>query len=162
MKAIICGTDFSEPAQEAARVAAALASKLRCPLRLVHVVDAFTADAGFLVGQDAMFGARRGTLEDRAQTLRVEFGTAIETSIATGRVFEQLIHEAGIYGAELLVVASLGQGKQHGWLLGSNAERTVQHSTVPVLVVREAQPLLGWIAGGDALSTIVCVDMTNA
>mgnify|MGYP003382149197 CR=1 FL=1 len=162
MKAIICGTDFSEPAQEAARVAAALASKLRCPLRLVHVVDAFTADAGFLVGQDAMFGARRGTLEDRAQTLRVEFGTAIETSIATGRVFEQLIHEAGIYGAELLVVASLGQGKQHGWLLGSNAERTVQHSPVPVLVVREAQPLLGWIAGGDALSTIVCVDMTHA
>lgn len=162
MKAIICGTDFSEPAQEAARVAAALASKLRCPLRLVHVVDAFTADVTFLVGQDAVFEAQRGALEGLAQTLRTEFETAIETSIADGRVFEQLIHEAGICGAELIVVASLGRGRQRGWMLGSNAERITQHSPVPVLVVREIQPLLEWITGGGALPTIVCADLTGS
>ncbi len=42
---ILCGTDFSAPAAEAARAAAALAQAWGESLRLVHVVDPFDDDS---------------------------------------------------------------------------------------------------------------------
>jgi nucleotide-binding universal stress UspA family protein len=162
MKAILCGTDFSDHARRAAQVAAALAHKLGCPLRLLHVVEAIADDEAESGTGELVLQARRKTLEEQAQALRTQSGSAIEAITVTGRVFEQVIREGRACGAGLLVVASLGRGQPHGWHLGSTAERIAQHSSVPVLVVREAQPLLDWIAGADVLPVTVCADMTHA
>jgi hypothetical protein len=42
---ILCGTDFSDPAAEAARAAAALARAWGETLQLVHVIDLFDGDS---------------------------------------------------------------------------------------------------------------------
>jgi nucleotide-binding universal stress UspA family protein len=159
MKAIVCGTDFSEPARQAARVAAALAGKLGCRLILVHVDDALPARDGAPVTTSP---APRDTLEQQAQELRAKTTAPVETSVVYGRVPEHVILEAGRFGARLIVVASLGHSQGRGWLVGSNAERIVQHSDVPVLVVRQPQSLLEWVRGGGPLRAVVCSDMTYA
>ena len=43
---VLCGTDFSSPAADAATVAALLAAKLRERLTLVHAVEAAVRRAG--------------------------------------------------------------------------------------------------------------------
>lgn len=162
MQAIVCGTDFSEPARQAARVAAALAARLGCLLVLVHVDDAPPGRAGAAVTVSTSSPAPRDTLEEQAQELRAGTTARVETSLVYGRVPEHVILEAGRFGAGLIVVASVGHALGRGWLVGSNAERIVQHSDVPVLVVREPESLSRWIRGGGPLRTLVCSDMTYA
>jgi nucleotide-binding universal stress UspA family protein len=162
MKAIVCGTDFSEPARQAARVAAALAGQLQCSLILVHVDDALPARDGAPDSSGKMLQERRDSLEQQARELRALTTAPIETTLVYGSISERVILEAGRFGAGLIVVASLGRGMGRGWLLGGNAERIAQHSRVPVLVVRQPEPLLKWIHGESALQAIVCADMTHA
>ena len=162
MQTIVCGTDFSREAREAARVAAAWARKQHDRLRLVHVIEPVVADLELVGLQEALVAAQRDELERQAATLRAEFEIEIETSLERGAVFDRIVNAATESGAGLIVVASVGQGGQHGWLLGSSAERVAQHSRVPVLVVSNAQPLLEWIGGASTLPAMVCTDMTHA
>lgn len=162
MNPILCGTDFSPQARDAMRVAAAWAARTRQSLRLVHVWDAAIADEAMFALQASACESLRATLEGEADVLRAEFHVPVTTSVVAGSVYEQVLREAGACDAGLIVVASLGRGMRHGWLLGSNAERIAQRATIPVLVVRDAPPLLAWMAAAQELKVSVCVDLTPA
>jgi nucleotide-binding universal stress UspA family protein len=104
----------------------------------------------------------RSMLEAEAEILRQDFRIHVATSLLTGSVYDQVLREAVACDAPLIVVASLGRGMHHGWLLGSNAERIAQRSKRPVLVVRDAPALLAWITEKRHLQVSVCVDLTPA
>jgi universal stress protein A len=162
MPIVLCGTDFSPQSRAAARVAAAWAARTGQGLRLVHVLEAvLTDEVQFALQAQAREQLAR-MLEDEAGALRAAFGARIDTALHSGAVYEALLREAVAVDAGLVVVASLGRGHRHGWLLGSNAERIAQRATVPVLVVRDAPPLLAWLAGERDLAVSVCVDLTEA
>jgi nucleotide-binding universal stress UspA family protein len=57
----------------------------------------------------------------------------------TGRVFDQICRFAREIEADLVVVSTHGRTGLKRLFLGSNAERVVQHSESPVLVVRESE-----------------------
>jgi universal stress protein A len=162
MKPVLCGTDFSPQARDAMRVAAAWAARVRQSLRLLHVWDAAIADEAMFALQANACESLRATLEGEADVLRAEFRIPVTTSVVAGSVYEQVLREAVACDAGLIVVASLGRGMRHGWLLGSNAERIAQRATIPVLVVRDAPSLLAWIAAAQELQVSVCVDLTPA
>lgn len=151
---ILCGTDFSENADGAARVAAAIANRLALPLTLVHVT-------GRSAGGDS--GAEVQTqLASQADGLRRQFGIDVVALLERGAADERLISCVGSLHARLLVVSSLGERKQHRWLLGSVAERVAQAASVPVLVVRSAGHLEAWARGERALRVMVGVERTPA
>ena len=162
MNPILCGTDFSPQARDAVRVAAAWAARAGQSLRLVHVWEAVVADEAMFALQADACESLRATLERDAAVLREEFRIPVTTSVVAGSVYEQVMREAVACDAGLIVVASLGRGMRHGWLLGSNAERIAQRATIPVLVVRDAPPLLAWMAAAQELRVSVCVDLTPA
>jgi nucleotide-binding universal stress UspA family protein len=162
MSSILCGTDFSPQAREAARVAAAWAARTGHELCLMHVWDAWLADDPLFALQAQALEQLGKMLEDEAGLLRAEFRASVSTRLRSGIVYEAMLREAVACDASLIVVASLGRGQRHGWLLGSNAERVAQRSAVPVLVVRDAPPLLAWLAGTRNLVVSVCVDLTEA
>jgi universal stress protein A len=162
MNSILCGTDFSPQAHAAMRVAAAWSARARQSLRLVHVWEAAIADEAMYALQASTCESLRATLEGEADLLRAEFGIPVTTSVVAGSVYERILREAVACDAGLIVVASLGRGMRHGWLLGSNAERIAQRATIPVLVVRDAPPLLAWLAAAHELKVSVCVDLTPA
>jgi len=155
---ILCGTDFSENAGSAARVAAAIAKRLALPLELVHVLDVTGADVG--VRHDVAHEPLRARLHADAEELRTRFGVDVEPLAELGAPDEKLVALATDLNARLLVVGSLGARKQRRWLLGSVAERVAQSSAVPVLVVRDAANVEAWARGERTLRVMVGVEQT--
>lgn len=153
---IICGTDFSHDAAEAARIAAQLAARLELPLKLVHALPEFVpllaADL-----PDAVYEPTRVKLREQAEELRSRFGANVETATLSGPPDETLIDVARATQARLIVLSAIGGRKQRAWLTGSVAERVAQCSPVPVLVVRDAERLRRWLRGDRALRVMVGV-----
>ena len=146
---IICGTDFSENARQAADVAAALAKRLGAPLRLVH---ASAIQRSPLTEEH---------LRAEAQRLR-DAGADLTAEVIEGDADQVLAQVAAQHAARLLVVSSLGSRKPTRWLLGSVAERTAESSPVATLVVRKAAPFEAWARGERALKVFVGTDFTSS
>lgn len=158
---IICGTDLSENAFQAVKASAAIAQRLRQPLKLVYVIDELGAELTVASDQSSLYDARRKTLQVQAQEMASRFGIEAESIVVPGYAHEKLIEIARAANARLLVVASLGAKKQHRWLLGSTAERTAQASPVPVLVVRDGASIEAWTRGERALRVMVGVEISS-
>lgn len=150
---IVCGTDFSEDADSAIRVAGSIAKRLAMPLELVHVVDS----------PDAEESARapvQTRLQAQAAELSAELGIEVDALVDSGVADEKLVALAADSGARLLVVAALGAGRQRHWPVGSVAERVVRASPVPVLVVRAGAGIEAWGRGERALRVMIGVELT--
>jgi nucleotide-binding universal stress UspA family protein len=158
---IVCGTDLSENAREAARAAAAIAKRLAVPLKLVHVIDELGAELTAAGEQRAVHDPVRRRVEEQANELRSGLGIEVESIVRPGVAPETLVEIARATDASLIVVAALGLKKQHRWLLGSTAERVAQASSVPVLVIRDATSIEAWARGERALRIMVGVEITS-
>lgn len=56
--------------------------------------------------------------------------------IGHGSIYRQILHYAGVVGADLIVLAA-GRGGAEDYLIGPNAARVVRHAKTSVLVVRQ-------------------------
>ena len=156
---IICGTDFSEHAEQASRAAAALARRLGDTLVLAHVWDE-TLDEGLWQDfHDRMSAAVRNRLYDHAMRLR-KTGASVEEEIPSGMPDVELAKLASRLDARLLVVGSLGR-RSGEWLLGSVAEHVAVRAPVPTLVVRSAVPFEAWARGERPLKIFAAFDFTG-
>ncbi|HEY3667174.1 MAG TPA: universal stress protein, partial [Polyangiaceae bacterium] len=130
------------------------------PLKLVHVSP--RSDA---LGPAAGLGRQAPIVElltHQAAKLRAEFAVDVEALSLEGDVPEQLATLAQRLQARLLVVSSLGWQKDALWLLGSVAERVVQRSKTPVLVVRDATGIEAWSLGKRPLRIVLGVDLGSS
>jgi nucleotide-binding universal stress UspA family protein len=157
---IVCGTDFSEGAIGAGRVAAAIARRLGEPLELVHGVDELGAELVAGGPEDAVYDVLRLTARRQAEALAAEYGVPVEATVRAGHRDAVVTDVARERAARLVVVSSLGQRKQHRWLLGSVAERIAQASPAPVLVVRAPAVIEAWARGERTLHVLVAVEPT--
>jgi len=155
---ILCGTDFSSAAAEAARAAAALAAAWGEPLRLVHVIDLFEGDSLAPAALNALQQERAEALEVLAVALRASTGAKILTEVRRGIVDVELTQLADELEASLLVVAAIGQRREPRWLLGSVAERIARATSVPALLVRDAASLVEWTGGQRRLRVLAAID----
>jgi nucleotide-binding universal stress UspA family protein len=155
---ILCGTDFSEPAARAGKVAALLAARRHADLDLIHVL---AEDEG----QDPE--AKDAALRRAVAQLRKEaaelgsLGQHVRADVSAGRPDEALPAMAEGRKEELLVIGALGRRPPSRWKLGTTAERAVQASTVPTLVVRDARPFEAWDRGERSLRVVVAVDFSR-
>lgn len=154
---IICPTDFSKPATQAADVAAAFAAKRKQPLKLVYcAVDRIVgADVTPIFPEIQMAPEN---LEKEARRLG-SWGIEISSAVLTGSEHVEIGREAQ-EDAELIVMGSTGIGGAERWLLGSVSERVAESAPVPTLVVRTAQPLVSWLRQGRPLRVLCAVDFT--
>jgi len=158
---IICGTDFTDNAQQSARVAAAIAKRLDEPVLLVHALDfPGYAAKGKSAGVFRLLKAsRRKSLEQEAESVR-KAGVVVATELPLGGPDESLVDSARTGPTRLVVVASLGRRGAERWLLGSVSERTAERATVPTLVVRDAAPFEAWTRGERPLKVFVAFNFT--
>lgn len=155
---IICGTDFTRPAQQAADVAATLAATLGRPLLLIHAVTP-AAGARTARAWNALAQPRRDDLRAEAARLAAR-GATIVDELHRGHADEVLAARARETAARLIVVASIGSRSGGPQLLGSVSERTAESAPVPTLVVRDAVPFRAWLDGLRPLSVFVGFDFT--
>jgi nucleotide-binding universal stress UspA family protein len=154
---IVCGTDFSENAGQAARAAASIARCLKDRLELVHVL-ADPAAAG-IPALGMFYAPVQELLAEQAGKLAREFSITVNPSVLEGPTDERLVDFARSANARLVVVSSLGRRKQDHFLVGSVAERVLQRSDIPVLVVREAASIEQWTGSQRPLRILIGIDL---
>lgn len=141
MKRILVGVDGSKESQDAAKWAVELARVTGA--QVLVATSAFIPTA--LAAPELM--ARVATWGDEERKLAAKMidglvasvarhGVAIETHVGTGSPAEMLAELARTGDVDLVVVGHRGRGAVARLLLGSVADRLVQISPKPVLVVR--------------------------
>jgi nucleotide-binding universal stress UspA family protein len=158
---IICGTDFSSTATEAADVAAAMAKRLGTKLVLVHVDQLPSSLVSHPFVLRAAGLQTRHELDREAQRLR-KMGTNVGQKLLSGSAFDQLVTAATKAKGQLVVIGAVGHGFARRLLVGSVAERTAETSPIPTLVVRPGGKLASWIRGKRVLKILVGYDFSAA
>jgi nucleotide-binding universal stress UspA family protein len=130
---IAVSTDFSEQAERARLVAMALARKIGASVTLIHAVEPPVPGAD----SDQMRAEAQRRLSILAQPTGKQ-DPRVELELIQGYAEEVIATAADRIGARLLVIGTHGRRAPLRWLLGSVAERTLQSSEVPVLVVGQA------------------------
>jgi nucleotide-binding universal stress UspA family protein len=136
--------DGSVPSLRGLQEAIRLAKTLDAALKLLHVVDlSFTniADTAVAFDQIAQSMNEMGAnmLAD-CRALARKADVPCETKLVqtvSGDVASQVVREATLWGADLLVLGTHGRRGFKRLALGSDAELVLRHSPVPVLLVRE-------------------------
>ena len=135
---ILVPVDFSIPSSKALHYACTLAKAFGARLQLLHVneavVEAPALASAFPVAQAKQL--RR--LADFAADLSLP-SRGLRYHIRNGRAFNEICEAARELSADLIICGTHGYRGMARLFLGSTAERIVQHSTSPVLIVREHQ-----------------------
>ena len=155
MKTIVCGTNFSVHAQEAANAAAALARRFSASLVLVHAHDPAARESGPVPSETAA----REQLDREVKRLR-EAGATVEVEFAAGSPAAALTETARRRNADLLVVSTIGQIAPSRFVAGSVAEQTAETSSIPTLVIRRSPPFEEWVRGERALKIFLAYDFS--
>jgi nucleotide-binding universal stress UspA family protein len=134
---VLVPTDFSAESLKALRYAIALVGKFGARLHVMHVSEIdFAAPGPALLGKDPQLSDTQVKEQLEAMT-----GGSVAATVhgRTGRAFDQICRFAREIEADLVVLSTHGRTGLKRLFLGSNAERVVQHSESPVLVVRESE-----------------------
>lgn len=137
------GSDFSNKSvSTAARLAHALQAKLlvlhvRSPIESPHHTEggALTHLGGTIAMQEIEDEERK--LLEAALAIAAAEGTAAETAFVAGySTYDAIIRIAREQHCDLIVMASHGRSGLSGLIIGSETQKVLTHTTIPVLVVR--------------------------
>lgn len=144
---ILVPLDGSATSARGLEEAVALARASGASLALLHVVDAFpfTMDMTGAGAWDALVdGLRqqgRSLLEQAGETALAHgvkaAGKLVE--FPSGRVADVIVDEVGAQGCDLVVMGTHGRRGFGHLMLGSDAERVLHLSPVPVLLIRHPE-----------------------
>jgi nucleotide-binding universal stress UspA family protein len=145
---ILVPLDGSATAERGLREAIGLAAEQKARLSLLHVADNFPMlmEMSSVTSYQEMLNELRRYGEDvlaKAKRAAAEAGVQADTllrEVTQGRIADVIIDEAKKTGCGLIVMGTHGRRGFSRLTLGSEAERVVRSSTVPVLLVRLDEP----------------------
>lgn len=141
MKNILVPVDFSKPSENALRVAAKLAQRNNAKIHVLHVIEL----------AESLFGAEQFNVDDEQiiffmKLAKKKFNDFLDKDFLEGIETNDLVEVGsatfGIKEAvkdqniDLIIMGSNGASGLEEVLIGSNTEKVVRHSNVPVLVVK--------------------------
>ena len=145
-KHILVPTDGSDHSNLAVTAAAQLARTLQAKLLVLHVRSPLESphhvEGGALrsLGGAAVLreveDEERKLLDAALHIAKLEGASAEQAFIAGYSPFEAIIRIAGEERCDLIVMASHGRRGIGGFLLGSETQKVLTHTTIPVLIVR--------------------------
>lgn len=146
IKSILCPVDFSDSSDHALTYAIALAQSYEATLKLLHVVqpplmsvpgDPMVPEFSSEVMEDITAASQRRLDEIAAKTR--EQVASVETKIATGSPFVEIITFAKDQNVDLIVVGTHGRTGLAHVMIGSVAEKVVRKAPCPVLTVKHPE-----------------------
>jgi nucleotide-binding universal stress UspA family protein len=146
IRTVLVPTDFSRDAELSTSVALDLLAKQPGETTLVllhvyHLPYEYTAYGSIPTSLDYfkdVEGAAEERLRELAEPLASE-GMSVKTVAREGYPPEVIVGEAEAIGADLIALGTHGRSGLTHLLLGSTAERVVQHASCPVLTVRRQE-----------------------
>jgi nucleotide-binding universal stress UspA family protein len=139
---ILVATDFSECGGHASTRAAQIAEALDRELLLLHVLPSGALERlRSWLGDDIRSElALRRDAEERlralSEQLNQQHGLRVRHEVHAGEVSKVVAELADASGAEFVVVGARGEGVLRRFLIGTTAERLLQRTPKPLLVVR--------------------------
>lgn len=141
MKRILVPTDFSKHAEYALRVAAQIAKKNNSEIILLHMLElphegGDAVSSGIAIPQIMTY--KNNAIEKLEALMDADFLEGIEVSevIQFEKAFEGVLSVSKINNVDFIVMGSHGSGGFQELLIGSNTEKVVRFSEVPVLVIK--------------------------
>lgn len=141
MKKILVPTDFSEQAGIALKAAAGIARKSNAEIILLHIIDLpqETMDMikpGYDLPEIMLF--KEGAEARLSQTSLSEElnGLTVSQILILGRTFNEVIQVAKTNDIDLIVMGSHGASGFKEFFIGSNTEKVIRMSEVPVLAIK--------------------------
>jgi nucleotide-binding universal stress UspA family protein len=137
---IFCPVDFSAHSARALRHAIAVAADRRIPLHVMTIAE----DPFRYLDVGPSLAAAGGLGEKLARFIQEQLPPAgqwtidLETSIAFGVAFQEIVRAALDRGADLIVMGTHGRTSVGRWLFGSTTERVLRTPPCPVLAIGAA------------------------
>ena len=142
-KRILISTDGSEISQKAAQSAVTLAKATGAELFTVSVKEPFPYSAISEmqpVPPQEFFDAQERIASERVNAVRDECKAAGQPceahTVEAVHPWEAIIEHAKAHGCDLIVMSSHGRSGVTALLLGSETQKVLTHTSIPVLVVR--------------------------
>jgi len=143
MKRIIVPIDFSEHSEYALKTAAKFAKKHDAEVFVLHMLEMSTVA---LTASDELLGQQAVFFMKLAEKKFEEFldkdyleGIKITPIIKHFKVFSEVNDVAKQHQADIIIMGSQGSSGIEEVFIGSNTERVVRNSEIPVLVVKNSE-----------------------
>lgn len=144
MNRILVPIDFSDQAKYASKVAASIAKKTNSEIILLHMFDIppdtiDPASASNLHGGAQNIYYMKGIHREFQKFMALPFfkGIKVIESVRFHKAFEGVIEESKEKNVDLIVMGSHGASGLKEILVGSNTEKVVRLSHIPVLVIKK-------------------------
>lgn len=145
MKRILVPTDFSEHAEDALKAAAQIARKNESEIIILHMLELphQTNDAifgGVSIPETMLFMKKANeTLDKLSQSIYLD-GISVTEIVKMDKPIHGIIQVSKDYDIDLIVMGSHGSSGVEELIIGSNTEKVVRNSEIPVLVIKKDVP----------------------
>ncbi|KAF2340081.1 universal stress protein [Flavobacterium tistrianum] len=145
MKRILVPTDFSEHAEDALKVAAQIAKKNNSELILLHMLELpqQSNDAvlgGTSIPETMLFMKKANETLDEVASRNYLEGIPVTEIVKMDKPIHGITQISKDYDIDLIVMGSHGSSGVEELLIGSNTEKVVRNSEIPVLVIKKNIP----------------------
>ncbi|WKK66288.1 universal stress protein [Lutimonas zeaxanthinifaciens] len=144
MKRILVPVDFSKEAESAAKIAASIARKTDSEIFLVHMLELPVttidpAEMNSISSEPQIIYFMKLAHEKFEKFKQLPFfkGLRVVETIQFQHAFSGIINESEKNKIDLIVMGSQGASGLQEMFIGSNTEKVVRRSKVPVLVIKE-------------------------
>ena len=148
MKSILVPTDFSQEADNALDFAIQLAKKIEAEIKLLHVIElpsgSFKVTGDIYAGTDTLDNVYTIQLLDSIKNNLANLeksvadqGVKVSSKMEKGNVYRHISGDITEENTDLIVMGTKGATGWKEVLIGSNAERVIRNSHVPVFTVKE-------------------------
>ena len=143
MKNILVPIDFSDQAKYAAKVATDIAKLTNSKIYLLHmlelptgVVDPSNFGSSNNNPTTLLFLKRAHEKFENFKKLPFFEGIKVEDSVQFHKAYDGIINESKKQNVDLIIMGSKGTSGLEEMLIGSNTEKVVRNSNIPVLVIK--------------------------
>lgn len=137
---ILVPVGFSEQSLAALKQACLIAKIKKSEVIILSVIEEQSKISGLLI--DNPFEEIRSKVKDKLDEISEmhssKFSVKIDSMVASGKIYEQIVEVSSMINASLIVMGTNGSPK--GVIkkfIGSNAERVVRLSNIPVITIKE-------------------------
>jgi nucleotide-binding universal stress UspA family protein len=142
MKKILVAIDFSKQSEYAAQLAAKIAKKTKSKVYLLHIIEIPKGDTdraskgNFSIPESVMYIEKVKEKIEKIKTLFFDPSTVVKYSIRFETPHKGIIKYSTKIKADVIMMGSKGASDFKELLIGSNTEKVVRNSKIPVLVVK--------------------------
>ena len=137
---ILVPVGFSEQSLAALKQACLIAKIKKSEVIILSVIEEQSKISGLLI--DNPFEEIRNKVKDKLDEISEmhssKFSVKVDSMVASGKIYEQIVEVSSMINANLIVMGTNGSPK--GVIkkfIGSNAERVVRLSNIPVITIKE-------------------------